>query len=487
MPQDKLFQNVVYVGNTLQDFLYGIELILYFRTIHILLCRRPQRGRSVIFYACFSSMMFFLITVWVVNHIIFGERVWVENQAYPGGPAEYWEVHMSDWYMGFGGTAVIALQLITDALVINRCRIVWNSYRVIIVPSVLWMATLGLGIIVDWSTAAPGTNLFAGLASIYALSYYTISALLNSSVTCIICYRMVSHGMRVKKQLGQEYAHTYFNVVSIIIESVLPYSLSGVAFLISLGIGSSTSIAFYSVYVMLMCISPQMLILRVIMGRVWNEDSGRPQGTTVKFSPGDTISTSRTVEESAEAVHVQSIVYPPDSDSELRRYYDERDFQQIYEYNEAVGRGTRRVRVERIPQTEASKLTLTRWRLSFKLQGHWIHSLGSCQQGNRFRNFDKNNLKHDKSAHPASALTHLLCVGNHLGPKGLLPLHMPNPSSPIGVTSVERGERACVLLFPPSSIAGAIYDVRSIQDRRGCTPIYGNGIQYRRQGQLSSP
>ncbi|KAF9242557.1 hypothetical protein BU15DRAFT_43940 [Melanogaster broomeanus] len=314
MSHDKLLQNAVYVGNTLQDILYGIELVLYFKTMHIL---RRQRGASTIFYAFFSSIMFFLITVWLVTQILFGEEMWIENQDYPGGPAEYWEVHISDWYIDFGGTAVIVLQLMTDALMINRCRIVWNSYRVIIVPSILWVATLGLGSMVKWSTAPSGGTIFSGLASIYALSYYTASALLNSSVTGIICYRMVIHGMVVKKQLGQEYAHTYFNVISIIVESVLPYSLSGVAFLISLGIGSATSTAFCSVYILLMCVSPQLLILRVIMGRAWNQDSGRLQGTTVKLSPGDTTPTSRSFEESAEAVHVQSVVYLPDIDTRV--------------------------------------------------------------------------------------------------------------------------------------------------------------------------
>ncbi|KAF9235460.1 hypothetical protein BU15DRAFT_77953 [Melanogaster broomeanus] len=259
MSHPKLFQNPVYVGNTLQDILYGIELVLYFKTMHVL---RRQRGGSTIFYAFFSSVMFFLITVWLVTQILFGEEMWIENQDFPGGPAEYWELHVSDWYIDFGGTAVIVLQLMTDALMINRCRIVWSSYRVIIVPSILWVATFGLGCMVKWTTAPSGGNIFAGLASIYALSYYTASALLNSSVTCIICYRMVIHGMVVKKQLGQEYAHLYFNVVSIVVESVLPYSLSGVAFLVSLGVGSGTSTAFCSVYILLMVRRSQSVDLR---------------------------------------------------------------------------------------------------------------------------------------------------------------------------------------------------------------------------------
>ena len=56
----------------------------------------------------------------------------------------------------------------------------------------------------------------------------------------------------VEKHLGQEYASVYFALMAIIVESVLPYTLSGVAFLVSYGIGSDTSIAFACVYVMMM-------------------------------------------------------------------------------------------------------------------------------------------------------------------------------------------------------------------------------------------
>ncbi|KAF9230345.1 hypothetical protein BU15DRAFT_69272, partial [Melanogaster broomeanus] len=264
----KAFQNAMYIATNLQDILYGVELVLYFKTMQVLFRQGQtgQRTKANIFYACFSSMMFFLITVWVVAQIY-------------------------------------------------RCRVVWNSYCVIAVPSILWVATLGssltpwplgLGIVVDWTSSSPGGNFFEGLPSILGLSYYTISALLNTTVTCIICFHLVRHGTR-------EYAHTYFDVVSIIVESVLPYTLSGIAFLVSFGTGSPTSVAFFFVHIMLMCISPQMLILRVVARRARNDDNSRTQTTTVKFSPGDTSTTS---EESTLAVQFQSSVYVPDNEKQ---------------------------------------------------------------------------------------------------------------------------------------------------------------------------
>lgn len=68
----------------------------------------------------------------------------------------------------------------------------------------------------------------------------------------MICYRIVLHGRKVREHLGHEHASLYFGVVTLVVESVLPYTLSGVAFLASLGSGSSTSAAFICVYFMMM-------------------------------------------------------------------------------------------------------------------------------------------------------------------------------------------------------------------------------------------
>ncbi|KAF9223131.1 hypothetical protein BS17DRAFT_809024 [Gyrodon lividus] len=240
------FQTPAYIGIIVEDILYA--------------------EKSDIFYAFFSSMMLFLITVWVGTQAIFGQNVWIQDIGYPGGPDQYW------------ATCIL------------------NCYCVVIEPSILWVATLGLGIVVDWASSSPGGDLFTCLASTLALSYDYISVFLNTTVTCM-----------VKKQLGNEYASAHFDVVSIIVESVLLYMLSGIAFLVSLGLESATS-----------CISPQMLILRVIMGRAWNKNTGRPQRTTIKLSADGTNTTSRFYEESAAALHLQvlSNVYLPHSESQ---------------------------------------------------------------------------------------------------------------------------------------------------------------------------
>lgn len=73
-----------YVGVNLQDILYGefgythmpmlvqshgqllgVELYLYFKTMHNFLARRRARQKSDVLYAVFISVIFLLVTLWL--------------------------------------------------------------------------------------------------------------------------------------------------------------------------------------------------------------------------------------------------------------------------------------------------------------------------------------------------------------------------------------------------------------------------------------
>ncbi|KAG6376836.1 hypothetical protein JVT61DRAFT_1862 [Boletus reticuloceps] len=245
-----LLQNSAYVGITIQNILYGVELVLYFKTMRILLRNKEGLKKIDSFWGLFSTMMVILITVWVATSAIFGQKLWLMD--FPGGPDAYWEKHISDWYLDWGTTAVILLQLMTDGLMIYRCRIIWNMYRAIVVPVILWLATLVLGVLVDWTSSSPGGNFFTGESAQLALAYYGVSVFLNTVLTCMICYRILQHGRKVRKHFGPEQASLFFGVVTLVIESVFPYTLSGIAFLVSLGVNSPTSAGLVDVYFLLM-------------------------------------------------------------------------------------------------------------------------------------------------------------------------------------------------------------------------------------------
>ena len=169
-----------------------------------------------------------------------------------------------------------------------------------------------LGIAVTWKSIAPGIMLFNGNTAKLGLAYYSISVLLHATSTCMICCRFVCHAREVKEYLGEEYASPYFSLVMLFVESALPYTLSGIAYLVSFALGSPMEIAFSRVYTMLTvrrwglvlrtlvltalkCVAPQLLILRLAEGSAWKKDSIQLPLSVLVFSPdrGDTSSSGR--------------------------------------------------------------------------------------------------------------------------------------------------------------------------------------------------
>ncbi|KAG9309859.1 hypothetical protein JVU11DRAFT_10239 [Chiua virens] len=207
----KQFQNAVYVGINLQDILYGkvasrdlessmqayqhvlafagIEVVLYLKTMCRLLAHEGTRKKSDVFYAIFTSVMLFIITIWMSTQAMFGQHMWLLDTDFTGGSNAYWAEDISDWYRVLVTVAVIVLQLMTDALMIYRCWIVWNNYRFIIVPSILWIGTLVLGIAVIWFNSTKGGIYFQRLiASQVCLAYFSVATPLFAILILMICY-----------------------------------------------------------------------------------------------------------------------------------------------------------------------------------------------------------------------------------------------------------------------------------------------------------
>ncbi len=84
-------------------------------------------------------------------------------------------------------------------------------------------------------------------------AYWASTISLNVIATCIICSRLTYLGRAIeaaRNVKGGEAAVRYTGTLSIVVESALPYSMAGLAYLVSFGIGSDISIMFCAVYVM---------------------------------------------------------------------------------------------------------------------------------------------------------------------------------------------------------------------------------------------
>lgn len=96
--------------------------MLYFKTMHVFLSSKTRHKQSDYFYVIFSTVMLFVITIWVSTQAVFGEKMWLERAGFPGGPDAYWATYVSVWYMDMGTTAITILQLMTDGLMVRIDR-----------------------------------------------------------------------------------------------------------------------------------------------------------------------------------------------------------------------------------------------------------------------------------------------------------------------------------------------------------------------------
>ena len=137
-----VFQNAFYIGNNFNAILYGnphlplatlnptltlasafirlgVELVLYFTTVRVILSRKRKHAPTDKYFLLFSTVLLLLNTVFVATEAVFGEEMWIVNANYPGGMDAYLGDNASVWYQTFGTAASIVLNLCSDGLLVS--------------------------------------------------------------------------------------------------------------------------------------------------------------------------------------------------------------------------------------------------------------------------------------------------------------------------------------------------------------------------------
>ncbi|KAI0821783.1 hypothetical protein BC628DRAFT_1464255 [Trametes gibbosa] len=313
------FQNAFYIGNNFNAILYGVELVLYFMTVRAMFNpkhRQMHSRGSDKFFVFFSTALLCLNTIFVATEAVFGQEMWVVHADYPGGQDAYLDDFAAVWYQTLGTAASIVLNLLSDGLLIYRCWIIWDDIRVVMFPIVLYLGTFSVGIVQLYESGRPNANYFAGLAKQLGISYTSCVISLNLIVSGLIFGRILYLIRRVAHIVGVD--REYTTAAAILVESAALYSLTGIAYLVSFAIESQTSIFFLSVYVMMTCIAPQMIILRVVVGRAWTRERSAMTSTNLEFTKSAQNATETRLEFGADesnAVKHSGFVTTQQSDS----------------------------------------------------------------------------------------------------------------------------------------------------------------------------
>ena len=179
----------------------------------------------------------------------------------------------------------------------------YDSRFVVIVPSLIWVGTLGKdipdrvkpvyiltfsigsGVLLLYASGNPKGNFFNGLAEKCGLAYYSTAITLNIATTALITVRLLWISDYMQKNLNRASSETYINAIAIIVESALPYTLCGIANLVTYAVQSDVNVLFVAVYGMMTVsiryvsafqwltsflrqgLSPQLIIMRVARDR----------------------------------------------------------------------------------------------------------------------------------------------------------------------------------------------------------------------------
>ena len=181
------------------------------------------------------------------------------------------------WYVHLSGALITGLNDI-DTSVFHRlesspghrrtvCSILDHPLCVatplLLVPRHLIDAHLppGAGTVQLVEAGLPHRNYFSGTAHKLGVLYTTSVIILEVITTTLIAARILQLGrwnrlaaasaLPHNKMSRKAAAYPYTGAVAIIVESALPSTLSGVAYLVSYALGSDLSILFLSIYVML--------------------------------------------------------------------------------------------------------------------------------------------------------------------------------------------------------------------------------------------
>lgn len=90
-----------------------------------------------------------------------------------------------------------------------------------------------MSILTLYQASRPTASLWTHTTVQFSLPYFSISIALNILLTLLLVGRLFYMSERAKRAIGREHAATYSSIASMLIESAVPYAVTGLIFIIT--------------------------------------------------------------------------------------------------------------------------------------------------------------------------------------------------------------------------------------------------------------
>ncbi|KDR83274.1 hypothetical protein GALMADRAFT_877005 [Galerina marginata CBS 339.88] len=266
-PSTLPIERSIYVANLVSAVLYGLYVYMVFQSWHHLKTLKQSTLKKRRFYVYYSFIQLFLVTVELSLNALTGQLMWIDHRDFPGGPFAYFLSASGDWF----GICVLISYIIstgmTNGLLLYRCFIIWNgNWRVVALPCLLYLSEVVMGVTVPIEIAISNTTFLSKPSTNFSIPWISLVTIVNTTLTALIIGRIVYVAHKTKSNSD------YTGLVSMLIESALPLSLVGIAFAVCVAQSSLPTVPLAMVLGTFVAISPQLIILRVAMGRAFTEN-----------------------------------------------------------------------------------------------------------------------------------------------------------------------------------------------------------------------
>lgn len=276
-----------YIGNILGAIFYGLQIYITFHSIHLLL-NSPDDRKAKAFYVGYGIVMLLCMSFAMIANSLLGQEMWIEHRNYPGGPVAYLTDNSTVWYNVLGSAADMFGNFMGDALLLYRLYVIYSGSRYIVIfPFLIFLASTALAIMSVVQSALPGSSFFQGNDIVYAVPWIALTCSLNAIITILIVARLLGARSRIRAAMSGDVANVYTGVIAILVESALPFTFLGITFAVLLGKNLPEQLALSLTWGYYVGLGPQLIILRVAMGRAWSKNTSAQLSTTINFARRD--------------------------------------------------------------------------------------------------------------------------------------------------------------------------------------------------------
>ncbi|KAG1725532.1 hypothetical protein EDB19DRAFT_1915048 [Suillus lakei] len=248
----------------LEGILYGFSVLMFIGTIWALIYKRRMQdvSRPITVVAI---LLLVVSTVHMVVTIIRVEDGLVKyRDTYPGGPVAYFGDLTQQTYVIKHGLYILQT-LLADGVLIYRCYVVWQSVRVIILPSMLWCSVAVTGIHAVYSVSQANTGIFAPGLTKWIAAFFASTITTNLLSSGLLAYRIWIIERDVCK--GRAMEGTLMPIVRVLIDAAVLYSVVLFSLLICFVSSNNGESVLTDLVMPIMSITFYMVLIRIAINR----------------------------------------------------------------------------------------------------------------------------------------------------------------------------------------------------------------------------